>query len=77
MNVLAWLLVLLIGAVLPLQALVNARLGQLTFGPLFASLVSFCVGTLALAAGWLATRPQAFDIATLARMQHAEVIEQQ
>ena len=68
MNVLAWLLVLLIGAVLPLQALVNARLGQLTFGPLFASLVSFCVGTLALAAGWLATRPQAFDIATLARM---------
>ena len=68
MNVLAWLLVVLIGAVLPLQALVNARLGQLTFGPLFAALVSFCVGTLALAAGWLAMRPQAFDLATLARM---------
>jgi hypothetical protein len=36
MNVLAWLLVLLIGAALPLQALVNARLAQLTFGPVFA-----------------------------------------
>ena len=68
MNILAWLLVLLVGAALPLQALVNARLAQLSHGSLFASLVSFCVGTLALAAGWLATRPPAFDIAALARM---------
>lgn len=68
MNALAWLLVLLIGAVLPLQALVNARLGQLTFGPLFASLMSFCVGTAALLLGWLATRPQGLAGATLAQV---------
>ena len=45
-----------IGALLPLQALINARLGQLTHGALLASLVSFLVGTLVLSAALLATR---------------------
>lgn len=44
------------GAMLPLQALINARLGQATSGALFASFVSFLVGTLILGAALLATR---------------------
>lgn len=51
------LVALLVGALLPLQALVNARLGQLTAGALFASLASFAVGTCAIALLWAATRP--------------------
>lgn len=51
------LIALLVGALLPLQALVNARLGQLTAGALFASLASFAVGTCAIALAWAATRP--------------------
>ncbi|MDC7805366.1 DMT family transporter [Luteimonas sp BLCC-B24] len=38
----------LVGMVLPLQALINARLGALTQGALFASFVSFAVGTVVL-----------------------------
>src|SRR5690606_7861877 len=34
-----------VGSVLPLQALINARLGALTHGALYASFVSFLVGT--------------------------------
>ena len=68
MNAMGWLLVLLIGAVLPLQALLNARLGALSHGALFASLASFVVGTLALLLVWLATRPPALDAGTLARI---------
>ena len=45
-----------IGAVLPLQALVNARLGEESSGPLFASFVSFLVGTLVLAGALVVTR---------------------
>lgn len=60
MNLFALLIAIAIGALLPLQALINARLGQLTFGPLFAALASFAVGTLALLAAWLAAvRPAA------------------
>ena len=60
MNLFALLFAIAIGALLPLQALINARLGQLTFGPLFAALASFAVGTLALLAVWLAAvRPDA------------------
>ena len=51
------LLAELVGALLPLQALLNARLGQLTWGAVFASLASFTVGTVALALLWLAGRP--------------------
>lgn len=57
MNPLFLIVALCVGALLPLQALINARLGQLTLGPLFASLASFAVGTLALLALWLAWRP--------------------
>lgn len=46
----------LIGALLPLQALINARLGAQTQGPLYASFVSFLVGTCLLGALLLATR---------------------
>lgn len=45
----AWLLVAFVaGAVLPLQAAVNARLGTALGGPLWGAFVSFCVGTAAL-----------------------------
>ncbi len=44
-----WLIVaLLAGAVLPVQAAVNARLGDALGGPLWGAFVSFCVGTVAL-----------------------------
>ncbi|KLI98180.1 DMT family transporter [Luteimonas sp. FCS-9] len=46
----------LVGMVLPLQALLNARLGALTQGALFASFVSFAVGTCALALALAAGR---------------------
>ncbi|MEP6634820.1 MAG: DMT family transporter [Luteimonas sp.] len=49
-------LAIFIGGLLPLQALINARLGQTTSGALFASFVSFFVGTVALAAAVVATR---------------------
>ncbi len=57
MKFLGPLVALLVGALLPLQALINARLGQLTAGALFASLASFVVGTTAIGALWLASRP--------------------
>ena len=45
----AWvLLALLAGAVLPLQAGVNAELARVVGGPVRSALVSFAVGTLAL-----------------------------
>lgn len=50
------LLAVIIGAFLPLQALINAQLGRATAGPLFASFVSFLVGTIALGAALLAMR---------------------
>jgi transporter family-2 protein len=46
----------LIGALLPLQALINARLGSLTNGALYAAFVSFLVGTTLLGAMLVATR---------------------
>lgn len=45
-----------IGALLPLQALINARLGAQTQGPLYAAFVSFLVGTCLLGALLLLTR---------------------
>lgn len=47
------------GAVLPLQALINARLGVRLGGPLWAATVSFAVGTLALLLFQLLTRAPA------------------
>ena len=57
MNILGALLVaVLIGAILPLQGLVNARLGVHVGGPVVAAFVSFLVGTLMLGLYLLATR---------------------
>jgi transporter family-2 protein len=57
MNLLGALVVaVLIGAILPLQGLVNARLGLHAGGPVVAAFVSFLVGTAMLGAYLLATR---------------------
>ena len=57
MNVFAAMLVaVLIGAVLPLQGLINARLGTHIGGPIVAAFASFLVGTAMLGAYLLATR---------------------
>ena len=57
MNLAAALLVaVLIGAILPLQGLVNARLGTHIGGPVVAAFVSFLVGTVMLGLYLLATR---------------------
>lgn len=45
-----------VGMVLPLQALINARLAESTSGPLFASCVSFLVGAVALCLALLLLR---------------------
>lgn len=57
MNILgAMLVAVLIGAILPLQGLVNARLGVHVGGPVVAAFVSFLVGTVMLGLYLLATR---------------------
>jgi transporter family-2 protein len=52
----ALLVAVLIGALLPLQGLVNARLGVHVGGPVAAAFVSFLVGTVMLGLYLLATR---------------------
>ena len=52
----AVLVAVLIGAILPLQGLVNARLGTHVGGPVVAAFVSFLVGTVMLGLYLLATR---------------------
>lgn len=54
-----------VGLLLPLQALINARLAQATEGALFASFFSFAVGTLLLAVALLVTRVPVPDARTL------------
>src|SRR5690606_32607824 len=49
-------IVIAVGAMLPLQALVNARLGALTHGAGYASFVSFLVGTCLLGSILLLSR---------------------
>jgi transporter family-2 protein len=56
------------GALLPLQALINARLGRQTTGGLYASACSFLVGTLALGALLLAMRQPVPSLDTLQRL---------
>ena len=68
MKYLVILLVVMVGAVLPLQALINARLGQVTAGAVFAATVSFVVGTVALALFLVATRPAWPGIEQLSRL---------
>lgn len=60
------LVCLLAGALMPLQAGVNAQLARWVGHPVTASLVSFAVGTLALLAYSLAARPQLPPLASLA-----------
>ncbi|MBS7458016.1 DMT family transporter [Coralloluteibacterium stylophorae] len=57
MHALPILAAVLIGLLLPLQALINARLGALTWGALFAAFASFLVGTAALACALAVMRP--------------------
>lgn len=52
-----WILLALVsGAVLPIQAGLNARMGATVQNPLYASLISFVVGTAGLIAYILLTR---------------------
>lgn len=67
MNAGGLALAVFIGMVLPLQALINASLGRQTFGPVFAAMMSFLVGTVVLIGWWLASRPS-FDLQALARV---------
>lgn len=60
------LVCLLAGALMPLQAGVNAQLARWVGHPVTASLVSFAVGTLALFAYTAATRPPLPPLAALA-----------
>ena len=60
------LVCLLAGALMPLQAGINAQLARWVGHPVSASLVSFAVGTLALFAYALATRPQVPTLASVA-----------
>lgn len=62
-NNLWWMmgLAVLIGAILPLQGLVNARLGAAIGGPFVAAFVSFLIGTVVLGVYLLLTR-QNIDI---------------
>ncbi len=50
-----WMLAFAAGTVLPLQALINARLGRDVGGPIWAAAVSFAIGTAALLA-WIGLR---------------------
>ena len=57
-----------VGALLPLQALINARLGALTNGAVYASFVSFLVGTSLLGLILLAGRTPLFPATPLATL---------
>ncbi len=59
-----WLLAVAIGALLPLEALMNARLGQATRGPLFAAFVTCLGGAAALGTMLMLARPAASAIGT-------------
>lgn len=66
-----WFIVLfavVVGAGLPLQALINARLGALTAGPIFAAAASFVVGLLLLVVFVLAQRTPLPSPAQLGRL---------
>lgn len=58
----------LAGAVLPLQALINAQLGKSTSGALFASTCSFIVGTAVLCTAMLVTRTTLPSFESLLRL---------
>jgi len=67
----AWvfiLFVILIGAALPLQALVNARLGNLTAGSIFASSLSILVSLVVALLFLLVQRPTLPPLEQVARL---------
>lgn len=65
MNKVIWpLLTLLSGAVLPLQAALNTRLGKSLGSPMHAAMVSFGVGLIALI-GYIVVSGQTINYATL------------
>lgn len=53
------LITLTIGALVPIQAILNMRLGRITGGPMVSSLMSFLVGTICLLALNLGTNANA------------------
>lgn len=59
---------LLLGCMLPFQAIINARLGRLTGGALMASLISFGVGLIFLTVINLLANPGAFVQLKLAQI---------
>ena len=63
MTLIYSLLALASGALFPLQTAVNAQLGRSIGGALAATIVSFCVGLVALAAIYLATARFSLDLA--------------
>ena len=54
------LVALIIGAILPLQAIINSRLSRTVNGPVMAAFVSFAVGAVALFIYLLVTRQLGF-----------------
>ncbi|HEY9009013.1 MAG TPA: DMT family transporter [Ohtaekwangia sp.] len=59
MNKFSWIILsLLAGCFLPIQAGLNARLGKAVESPVYASLISFAVGSVALVVYILATGQQ-------------------
>lgn len=48
MKYVLWFFTLIVGALMPVQAILNTRLGRQTGGPLMGSLISFIVGLVCL-----------------------------
>lgn len=48
MKYVLWFFTLIVGALMPVQAILNTRLGRQIGGPLMGSLTSFCVGLICL-----------------------------
>lgn len=48
MKYILMIITFFVGAIIPVQAVLNARLGKQTFGPLMGALLSFLTGTIVL-----------------------------
>ncbi len=59
-RILFILVALVLGAILPLQAIINSRLSRTVSGPVMAAFISFAVGTIALFTYLLLTRQLSF-----------------
>lgn len=60
MRIILLLLAVLAGAMLPIQASMNAKMAKVTDSPFLATIISFAVGTVALLLYTLATQPAVF-----------------